>query len=486
MNKRLAPLFVCCFFGLALVSVPASAGPLDVYGFGGRGTAMGGAQSAGAEGPEAIFYNVGSLAEVDQQVAFGTIISVNQAEILLHDRPGGYEVPDLGNDSPSVPTGKAPRGRSDTTAVPGYRGLVASGVTSFGVEGLRAGFYMSVPISGFIDLETHFADERERLYSNKLHYEFIGKSLGRFDIGLGVAYRLTPWLSVGVGGMFVPSAVPTTDVFVEDLANQSDVDLNTDVETTNNWGLMAGTQVDILSNLRLGLAYRGEVFFRIHGKNRIILGTADPAEQTITQTIDWTPTYSPETFSGGVGWSPGRFDTQAGVEFKRWSNYVGNHSEPTSFNDTLSPRVGVEYQFSPTLDIRAGAGYEPTPIPPQTGRTNYVGNDRITASFGAGHAFDLWGQPVALDWTLQLQNLIAREVDKKPRDSFPNCGDDVSSICDEVPDSTENSETGRPYAEAQGLQTGNPGFPGFSSGGWMAAIVLDLSWRPDLAGDEGG
>ena len=483
---RKSALFSVVSVGLAVASFAifmpseAEAGPLDVYGFGARASAMGGAQVAGAEGPGALFYNPATLPDVPPQLTVGTLVGVNQSEILLHPRPGGYQVPDLGNDSPAVPTSKEPHSRRDTTSVPGFNGFSVSGITSLGVEGLRAGFYMSMPYSGFMDLQTHFADERERIYSNRLHYEFLGRSLQRFDIGLGLAYRLTPWMAIGVGGMVVPGAKALQDVFVEDLADQSDVDINTDIETKNNWGVLAGATFNILSNLRLGLAYRGEVFLQVTGENKILLGTTDPAQQSVSQRINWTPAYSPETFSGGIGWSPGRVEAQVSAEFERWSKYIDKHSQETNFHDTLTPRAGVEYEFNDSLDIRAGGAYETTPIPPQTGRTNYVGNDRLTLALGAGHEFELWGQPVGIDWALQVQNLFVRRVDKRRREEYPDCGPGVEAICDEVPDGTQNSETGRPYPEAQGLQTGNPGFPGYTSGGWTGSIFVDISWRPKL------
>jgi hypothetical protein len=47
-------------------------------------------------------------------------------------------------------------------------------------------------------------------------------------------------------------------------------------------------------------------------------------------------------------------------------------------------------------------------------------------------------------------------------------------VCDEVPDTTVDPVTGKTMAQAQGLQTGNPGFPGFLSFGTILAFGLDL------------
>ena len=64
------------------------------------------------------------------------------------------------------------------------------------------------------------------------------------------------------------------------------------------------------------------------------------------------------------------------------------------------PRIGLEYSFGfgGTVDVhgearpaiqvplRAGYAYEATPIPPQTGVTNFVDADRHTVSAGAALA----------------------------------------------------------------------------------------------------
>lgn len=71
---------------------------------------------------------------------------------------------------------------------------------------------------------------------------------------------------------------------------------------------------------------------------------------------------------------------------------------PPRFEDRLVPRLGVEYtlSFGPTvtvlgqersrfqLPVRLGYVYEATPVPPQTGFTNFVDTDRHTFSVGAG------------------------------------------------------------------------------------------------------
>jgi long-chain fatty acid transport protein len=74
---------------------------------------------------------------------------------------------------------------------------------------------------------------------------------------------------------------------------------------------------------------------------------------------------------------------------------------PPAFHDRLVPRIGVEYLIdvagSPKrlpgrdvevravqLPVRAGFAYERSPVPPQTGLTNFVDADRATLTVGTG------------------------------------------------------------------------------------------------------
>ena len=52
---------------------------------------------------------------------------------------------------------------------------------------------------------------------------------------------------------------------------------------------------------------------------------------------------------------------------------------------------------------------------------------------------------------------------------------DNSAVKEVRPDGSIVTSTGAPVAGSQGLQTNNPGWPGFSSGGWMWGGAVTLS-----------
>src|SRR5690606_33000017 len=84
------------------------------------------------------------------------------------------------------------------------------------------------------------------------------------------------------------------------------------------------------------------------------------------------------------------------LTFERWSQYVNRQSERPlrnyEFRDTFAGGVGLRYardsRWASFLDLT----YRPTPVPPQTGRTNYVDNNRVglAAGFTYEHPVDRW------------------------------------------------------------------------------------------------
>ena len=124
--------------------------------------------------------------------------------------------------------------------------------------------------------------------------------------------------------------------------------------------------------------------------------------------------------------------------------------------DTLTP----ELNLSIDAGVHSGqisARYMPSSIPQQTGRTNYVDNDQIATDIGYARTFPSDDFDLKVGVGCQVYLLIDRQHWKNKSASAP--------IIDELPDSV-SIRTGEPINGAEGLQTNNPGFPGFSSGGY--------------------
>ena len=185
-------------------------------------------------------------------------------------------------------------------------------------------------------------------------------------------------------------------------------------------------------------------------------------EQRHTLALDFEP--MEVMLSAGIKLK--NFNAQASVTWNHWSDYLDTHhqraqytavadpvpgatSDPDyEFSDTFSVSLGVSWEYLEGFTLLGGASYRPTPVPPQTGRTNYVDNDLLSLAVGHRFAFSLWGRnfiadvhvaqsnslpfkrdflPIRILRDIQSRGLAARAVDgcqraaRAPRGVLHNC-----------------------------------------------------------------
>ncbi len=460
---------------LTLGAAPAYASPYDVYGAGARGAAMGSAQTATATGAEALYFNASQLAAAKTGLSLGVMATFGRPQILLKERPDGYEVPDIGPPSRALGDDLIVRDREDTETQKPLAGLTIGVVAPLVFKGLQAGVLVFLPLPEPVTLSTRFADERERAFSNRLEFERLGAAPHRLDLEFGLAYEVTTWLAAGVGAAYLPGFAVNTGVYLADTTDQADADLNAVIDTENNFGLLAGLTVKLPADVVVGLSFRDSIALRVTTSNDLQLNGITDGE-VIEQQANWTPLYTPARGAIGVAWSPDKWSFSGDLRYTFWSTYEDSQGDRPGFTNVFSGSLGTEYRTSEVTALRAGAGFEPSPVPTQDGRTNYVDNHRANFSFGAGHTLQAGETVLDIGWYVRIQGLIRRETSKAQLDNYPVCGEGVQTLCDEIPDDLVDPQTGRPFPEARGLQTGNPGFPGWVSGGWTGSLGVELRY----------
>jgi hypothetical protein len=358
------------------------------------------------------------------------------------------------------------QGSSGTT-----RSYLTLGITKRLIpDRLTLGLYAMLPLSSFTTAQAFYPDEREALFSNSLHPELYGDRLTSVSVVAGAAFKLLPSLSIGASISLSLASTASSQDYVQDATNYSTLLLNNSIGTTVNVAPTVGVRWSPVSWLRLGGVLHSPEQFTVNTTIDATLPSGTESSTTQTNVFDWMP------WSVGVGAEAQvvrRGDYALAVvgsfSYAFWSAYLDRHGDSPSmygpeyaFHDVGSGAVGIRPAYKDArgyLDLR----YLPSPVPEQTGRSNYVDNDRFGVGIGADVALHL---PTVIRPGLQFfaDRFIPRDNQKDP-----------SKLVDELPDGAVYSGSLAPVPGSRGLQTNNPGWPGFSSGGWLWGVTASIS-----------
>jgi len=412
---------------LALLAAPAfvQANPLDMYGFGSRGTALGGAMTAHASDLSAVYYNPAGLVGLP---GLRGEVGYFWAQPRLHT-----DGRDNGVDASHGITGGV-----------GAPGRLFGMPFAFGV--------------GF-----HLPDNRlsqvRALPQPQPRWELYSVRLQRLYIAADVAVAVTRWLRLGVGLAFMASTrggIGIEGDIVATGAAGSQLRHTVDADLTAVRYLQAGAQVILPRGFLVGVTFRDE--FRLDTqldaslRGQIVAGNpSDPNALRIpgfyglqSRTL---AAFQPRQLHVGVAWRHARWLFAADVGWVQWSRYenptasldvqleltvppgLGTLRQPTvpvpatreamRFRDQWVPRVGVEY-VAPLgrhrVAVRGGYHFDPSPVPPQPGVTNFMDASRHVIALGAGLTLVRLGRAapgaLSLDAHASLQMLNARTITK--------------------------------------------------------------------------
>jgi hypothetical protein len=126
---------------------------------------------------------------------------------------------------------------------------------------------------------------------------------------------------------------------------------------------------------------------------QLVLGGSWRASKQLSVGLDvtwvnWSAYESPVSQSSSV------LDVDVPAGFDLPPNPKPTKKLDPGFENRLVPRIGLEYRLPLRrrleLPLRAGYVFERSPVPPQTGRTNFADADRHVLSLGAGF---IWSEP---------------------------------------------------------------------------------------------
>lgn len=395
---------------------PAHASPFEVFGFGSRAIAMGGAQGAAARDHSSIFYNPANLT-LRTNVHFGISLTLIEPAVSLDP---SQPSPDLG------------------ARIPQRNVSLALGF-SFPLGGLldhrvAVGFAVSVPL---VELTRLVAVDPARPYFYL--YEALADNL---VIAPALGFRLTDWLRVGVGLQILAALGAelgvTGDLVRRRIESRSlTVDLSGAVAPVVGLHVLAGpVEVGLTFRDHLALDYRLPVDFlledvgtveldvagtTLYSPRQLNLGLAytldDPA---LTIALDATLALWSEAPSPAADITATLTDEELRPNEPTVEDLLGFQTAPFALGaeNILIPRVGLEWRATDVFTFRAGYFHRPSPIPDQTGYGNVLDAAANVFSLGAGATFadplQIDELPATIDIHVQWTHLRDRLVVKDP------------------------------------------------------------------------
>jgi long-chain fatty acid transport protein len=486
-----------------LVASTASASPLfDTAGaVGGNAGAQGVVSGPGAA---STYFNPALLVDAEDGllVSFGVVSE--QIGVTLGGRPAGSDVPlavggrdIVTGDGAALPNDRMPTAwlesgcpggtEPGTCPSPGLaarprqangssgqtRSYVTLGIVkSVARDRASIGLYTMLPVSSFVTARSFYADEREALFSNSLHPELYGDRLTALSFAGGGAFRIVPGLSVGLSATLALANAATASTYVRDASNYDLLLLDTSTRTQVDIAPVLGLSWIPSGGLRFGATLHTPQAFELETTVRATLPAGTESGTTRRDVYHWMPwRVALGAEIDALRRGRYRMAVTGSLKHAAWSSYEDRHGDSPSvhgrdlaFRDTLSGTVGVRHFYGGVRGFM-DLSFSPSPVPEQVARSNYVDNDRVGLALGVDAKIPVAGSFVRPGLQLGATRLVPRQNTK-----------DASRLVDELPDDAVFESTRDPVPGAQGLQTNNPGYPGFRSAGylWTGFFTLEI------------
>ena len=402
------------------LAAAAQAQPLDLYGFNPRATAMAGVQASAQHDFTAAYYNAALLDPGSVGVGFGW----SKPSTWIHQTSVAQGSQQL---STHLPVDYA--GISFGAAVPLF-GKLKDKVT--------LGFGIFLPARHVF--RSHGIDEGTAYF---LRYDSAPE---RYQIAVGLSVRPFKWLSLGAGMQVTSDYIGEAD-FTAVLGTMGPgrvTHRTLGSEVFGGAGPVAGLAVGPFKHVRVMAYWRGELKATYSQPVEVDLGTLGHLSVQLSGVTEYAP------HQAGLGVSvdllDGRLLLGADLGWEHWSatppvvpnitinlpqtlsdlgfnKSVNSRDVEMGFTDTVVPRVGAEWRPLDRLGLRAGYSYRMTPVPAQTGNSNFLDSNAHVLSLGGGWSFDdplEMARALSVDGVAQLTLLSPRDVAKVGNNASPN------------------------------------------------------------------
>ena len=441
-------------------------------------------------GPASAFFNPSLLVYQDKGVYVGLYYLHQDLDIDYMARPAGADISDAAYDSravddvsiPSdqvrpVPTSSLgkPRGGDNPVRDGGYLGF---GTTIHTYKRyLTIGFFMQMSLASFQAQNPYFVDEREQHFSNSLHFELLDDRLANASLVFALASQPVKWMSLGIGLTMATTAKATSRIFVGDFSSGGPPLVSPEVSIGTTFVPHAAVTFEPIQNLLLSLVFHWKYgsAMTTATEQQMWNYTYPDGEQVSMYEYPFEYGYMPIRLGLGVSWTGDagsrlKYTVAATATWNKWSDYIDRQAtSPTlAWHDTFPVTLAGKFFIDGAHEVAVDMMFQDSPVPDQEGRSNYVDNSRLGIATGYTFHLPVKKFKLTIGAQFQCQYLFPRSVVKSP--------DSADPVRDEFPDSIYYV-TDKFVAESTGLQTNNPGFPGFGSSGWIMGAGLNFSFH---------
>ncbi len=254
---------------------------------------------------------------------------------------------------------------------------------------------------------------------------FIGKriDLRTFDLNPNLAIKLSDKVAVSVGVDYyvgqidLTSGIGAINPFTQKLTDIGQVHMYTDGMGNDDWGWNAGLFVRLPLNWTFGLSYRSEVDLNYDGYGSFSqFATGYPEyDAAVAQLLPFghripmkTEIDFPDMWSVGFAWNGEKWTVSIQYNEQGWSSFNSldinfptrpdlSESVKEGYDDVSQYRFGIEYRPNARWAFQAGALYDETPQPAASMSPLLGDGDRTGISLGLS-----WVHP---NWRLDIGDL---------------------------------------------------------------------------------
>lgn len=233
-------------------------------------------------------------------------------------------------------------------------------------------------------------------------YHATSSAIATVNVNPAVAYKINNMISVGAGlqAQYIKATLKNAIDFAV-IAGQGP-DGRAKVEADDiGFGFNAGILVEPMSGTRLGLAYRSHIKHQLEGDVAFTKTAAQAGAlgALFTDTGVKANVDLPEIVSAGIyhQLTP-QWAVMGEVQWTRWSKLQelridfdnpvqGDSVLDLLWDDTFYVALGAAYRYNENWLLRAGTGFDQSPVPDATRGPRLPDSDRYWASLGASYSF---------------------------------------------------------------------------------------------------